>query len=262
MYENNSRLIDEAIASEPIKNTFRLGWEFLTLNKKFTMSVMLVLLALSLLGLIPIVGFIFSVFSSAFLLAMQIYVGRLVYETEDIELFVSEVHNVEGQNVIERYFSPALGAYLGLMVMLLLFVGVISLMVGDKAVDVNNYMELSSALSGVWLPMLIVTLLISYVQPLVLSNIVMANDFKDGLLAVFTIFSADVWRAAMTGSYFKYIFVYGLCVLLSFFLFSMVFSVFAVIPILNIITLMVFVYLLSIMMSVSAVMVRRIVESE
>jgi len=112
----------------------------------------------------------------------------------------------------------------------------------------------------VGIPLLLVLLVFSYVQPLVQSNIVMANNFKEGFLAVFTVFSANVWRSAMQGSYFKYISVYGIIILLSMVLFAFLFSVFATIPILNIFILIVFVYIFSIMMAVSAVMARRIVE--
>jgi len=262
MQENNMRLIDEAVSFEPVKNTFRLGWEFVTLNKKFTMTVMVVLLLLGLLGHVPVIGFVFSVFSSAFALAIQIYAGRLIYETENIESFVAEVHNADGQNVIERYFAPALGAYLGWMVMALLFVGIITLAIGSSSINISasNNLELLAMLSTVGIPILLVVLVFSYVQPLVQSNIVMANDFKEGFFAVFTVFTADVWNRAMQGTYFKYISVYGVIVLLATFLLAFLFSIFAAIPILNMIIFIIFVYIFSIMMTVSAVMAKRIVE--
>jgi len=264
MQENNMRLIDEAVSFEPVKNTFRLGWEFISLNKKFTVTAIVVFLVLGLLGLIPIVGFIFSVFFSALVLAIQIYAGRLVYETENIESFVDEIHNADGQSVIERHFAPALGAYLGWMIMALLLIGGISLLtllIGDTdMLSLTNNAELLSTLSTVEISLLFVILLFSYVQPLVQANIVMANDFKEGFLAVFTVFTADVWRCAMQGSYFKYISVYGVIVLLSMILFAFLFSVFAAIPILNMFISIVFVYTFSIMMAVSAVMAKRIVE--
>ena len=266
MQENNMRLIDEAVSYEPVKNTFRLGWEFITLNKKFTMSVMVVLLVLSLLGLLPVVGFIASVFSSGFALAVQIYVGRLVYETDNIESFVDEVHNADGQDIIKRYFAPALGAYMGWMVMALLFVGIITLAISSSGISFQGGIsattnaELLSLLSTIGIPLLLITLLFAYVQPLVQSNIVMANDFKEGFFAVFTVFSADVWRHAMQGSYFKYISVYGVITLLGMFFFTFIFSIFATIPILNISIMVIFVYIFSIMMTVSAVVAKRIVE--
>ncbi len=266
MQENNMRLIDEAVSYEPVKNTFRLGWEFIILNKKFTMSVMVVLLVLSLLGLIPIVGFIASVFSSGFALAVQIYAGRLVYETDNIENFVDEVHHADGQKVIERYFAPALGAYMGWMIMGLLFVGIVTLALSSSGINFQGGMsattnaELLSLFSTIGIPLFLVTLIFAYVQPLVQSNIVMANDFKEGFFAVFTIFSADVWRRAMQGSYFKYISVYGVITLLAMFFFTFIFSIFAAIPIVNMLVLIVFVYIFSIMMTVSAVMAKRIVE--
>jgi len=260
MQENNMRLIDEAISFEAVKNTFRLGWEFITLNKKFTSSAIVVLLVLSLLGSIPLVGFIFSVFSSAFALSIQIYIGRVVYETKNIETFVDEINNLDSQKLIENHFSSALGAYMGWMLIALLLLGGISLFIGGLGINVANNAELLSLLTTIMIPLLVVILVFSYIQPLVQSNIVMANNFKEGFLAVLTIFSADVWRSAMQRSYFKYISVYGIIILFFCILFSFIFSIFALIPILNLFIVIVFVYILSVMMTVSAVMARRIVE--
>lgn len=262
MQENNIRLIDEALSSEPIKNTFRLGWEFVTLNKKFTMTMMVVILILTLLSVIPILGVVFSVFSSALILSIQIYAGRLVYETENIETFVDEVQQAEGENVVKQYFAPALGAYMGWMVMALLFIGVITLMIGGMGgVSENmNNAELLALLTTIGLPMLSVLLLFSYIQPLVQANIVMSNDFKEGFFAVFTIFSADVWRGAMQGSYFKYMFWLGLIVLGVSILFGFLFSIFGAIPFLNVFIMIIFVYIFMIIMTVAAMMAKRIVE--
>ncbi len=260
MQENNMRLIDEALSSEPIKNTFRLGWEFITLNKKFTLTIVVLLFALSLLGTIPIVGLVFSVFSSTLALSIQIYAGRLVYETENIETFIDEVHHVDGESLVKSYFAPALGAYMGWMVMGLLLVGLISLAIGSMGVNPANNAELLSMLSTIGLPLLVVLLLFSYVQPLIQANVIMSNDFKEGFFAVFTIFSADVWRRAMQGSYFKYMFWLGLVVMGVSILFGFIFSIFGTIPFLNIFIMIVFVYIFMIIMSIAAMMAKRLVE--
>lgn len=263
MHENNMRLIDEAISFEPIKNTFRLGWEFITLNKQFTFTMISVLIILTLLGLIPVIGFVFSVFSSAFALALQIYVGRLVYETDNIETFVDEVQGADGESLIKRHFAPALGAYMGWMVLAMLFIGIITLAIGGMGgVSANmNNAELLALLSTIGLPLLLILLLFSYIQPLIQANIVMSNDFKEGFFAVFTLFSVDVWKKAMQTNYFKYMFWLGLLVLAAAFLFGLLFAIFSVIPFLNIILMIIFVYMMMIIMSVAAMMAKRMVES-
>lgn len=262
MHENNIRLIDEALSSEPIKNTFRLGWEFVILNKKFTLTMMVLIFLLTLLSMIPILGILFSVFSSALMLSIQIYVGRLIYTTKNIETFVDEVHHTEGESLVKSYFSPALGAYMGWMVMGLFFIGFIALMIGGMGgvSETMNNNQLLTLFSTIGLPLLLVMLLFSYVQPLVQANIVMSNDFKEGFLAVFTLFSADVWRGAMLGSYFKYMFWLGLFVFGATILFGFLFSIFGVIPFLNIFIMIVFVYIFMIIMTVAAMMAKRIVE--
>lgn len=263
MHENNIRLIDEAISSEPIKNTFRLGWEFITLNKPFTLTVVGVMIFLTLLGFVPLVGFIFSLFAGVFALAVQIYVGRLVYETDNIETFVSAIKDANGEDLIQRYFSAAMGAYMGWMVIGIGLIALITLLLGGMGISdssLNNSVALLSLLSTVGLPALVIALMISYVQPLIQANIIMSDTFREGFFAVMSLFWVDTWRRAFQGVYFSYVARLDLLVLGVSFLFAFIFSIFAVIPILNIVVLLLFVYLLMIMMSVAAVMAKRLVE--
>lgn len=263
MHENKIRLIDEAISSEPIKNTFRLGWEFITLNKPFTLTVVGVMIFLTLLGVVPLIGFIFSLFSSVFALAVQIYVGRLVYETDNIETFVSTIRDAKGEDVIQHYFSVAMGVYMGWMVIGIGLIALITLLLGDMEISkyaLNNNVVLLSLLSMVGLPALVIALLISYVQPLVQANIIMSDTFREGFFAVMSLFWVDTWRRAFQGVYFNYVARLGLLVLGVSFLFLFIFSIFAVIPIVNMVILLLFVYLLMIIMSVAAVMAKRLVE--
>lgn len=264
MHESQTRLIDEAIADEPIKNTFRLGWEFITLNKTFTFSIISLLVILSLLGQLPVVGFIFMFLFSVLSLAVQIYAGRLVYESDHIESFVHEVKVAKGEKALQRYFAPAVGAYSGWLLLGIALVLVLSLFIGSMGVNesmINNNAALIALLAKVAIPVLLVALVFSYVQPLVQANIVMSNSFKEGFFAVMTLFSAQVWSDAFQARYFNYMALLGLIVLLVSFLFGFLFTFFGAIPIINIIVVMLFVYMFMIIMSVAAMMARRIVES-
>ena len=263
MYENEKRLIDEAISEEPIKNTFRLGWEFITLNKTFTMTILSVLLGMSLLGMLPIIGFIFLLLPGVLSLIVQIYAGRLVYETKNIETFVSEINEAKGENIVQRYFAPAIGAYAGWLLLGFIFMVIFSLLigsVGNLESSLNNNDTLITLLSTVAMPILVVFLLISYVQPLIQANVIMADTFQEGFLAVMTLFSRTVWAKAFQSRYFNYMALFGLVLFLAVFLFGFLFAFLGAIPILNMIVMSVFMYLAMIIMSVSAVVARRIVE--
>lgn len=263
MYENNLRLIDEAISSEPIKNTFRLGWEFITLNKQFTLTMISVLIVLSYLGMIPTIGFIFTLFFSALSMAIQIYVGRLVYESNNIETFVGEIQHAKGETIIQRYFAPALGAYMGWLVIGLVVLLLLTFMIGMTGVSestLNSTTELVELFSLIGFPILIIVGLVSYIQPLVQANVVLSNDFKEGFFAVMTLFSIELWRQALQKSYFKYMFWLGLIVLGASLVLGLLFSIFSAIPILNIVVMIIFVYVLVVFMSVASVMAKRIIE--
>jgi hypothetical protein len=264
------RLIDEALASEPVKNTFRLGWEFIVINKPLSLTIIVLLFVLSILGTIPIIGVLFSLFSTLLSLAVQIYIGRLVYESENIEHFVHDIKSLKGETIIKQHFSAAVGAYGGWMVIGLVLVTLASVVVGSMGLSELNLSNgvmfeqnreaLFMIFSTILLPLLVFFLIFSYVQPLVQSNIVMANDFKEGFFAVMTLFSAKVWQDAFQKSYFGYIFKLSLVILLLGVLFGILFSLVGRIPFLNIFLVIIFFYILMIILTVASMMAKRVVE--
>ena len=264
----NSRLIDEALASEPIKNTFRLSWEFLSLNRQFTLTVMALLLILSLLGMtIPVVGAIFTVLSSALSISMQIYIGRLVYESQDIQQFVSEVKIAKGEDILKKFFSPSIGAYMGWMVLSLLFLVVIGFIAGvigvpqvnlEETMVLKNEKEIMEFLSIIAIPTLLLFLLFLLIQPLIQFKIIKADNFNQGFFAVMNFFSLKVWRRAFRWSYIRYVFaVFGIGMLYMIGVFLLM-----TIPMVNYIAIILGFYVWMILLSVASVMVERVLEYE
>ena len=264
----NSRLIDEALASEPIKNTFRLSWEFLSLNRQFTLTVMALLLILSLLGMtIPVVGAIFTVLSSALSISMQIYIGRLVYESQDIQQFVSEVKIAKGEDILKKFFSPSIGAYMGWMVLSLLFLVVIGFIAGvigvpqvnlEETMVLKNEKEIMEFLSVIAIPTLLLFLLFLLIQPLIQFKIIKADNFNQGFFAVMNFFSLKVWRRAFRWSYIRYVFaVFGIGMLYMIGVFLLM-----TIPMVNYIAIILGFYVWMILLSVASVMVERVLEYE
>ena len=143
---------------------------------------------------------------------------------------------------------------------------VLSLIVNSMGVTLSSEItqaELLSALVSIAIPMLIITLLFSYVQPLVQANVVMANTFKEGFFAVMTLFSVDVWSKAMTKKYFKYTALFGTAVFGIMFIFALISGLLSAVPVVNIlmsIVLLLGIYVFIVIMGVAAMMVKRIVE--
>ena len=118
--QDNRRLIDEALEHEPIKNTFRLAWEFIRLNQKFTLIAMGLFIVLNLLGGLPLMGTLFMVFAGVFGMMIQIHVGKMFYGTDKIETYVATIEDNKIENVIKQHIQVAFGAYMGLIVLLLI----------------------------------------------------------------------------------------------------------------------------------------------
>ncbi len=261
MQEENTRLIDEASQSEAVKNTFRLGWEFIKLNQTFTVTVLGVLIVLNFLGMIPVISLIASMLAGVLGIALQIYAGRAVYESDDITNYIDVIQKSDIKEVWSRHSAPAFGAYIGWVILLLIFVFTASILaISSGFINENmNEADVLMAFASIGLPLVLVALILSYVQPLVHSNIVLSNSFQEAFKAVFTIFSKDVWSSAMQKSYFFYVIIFGLVIMLCVVPIAIVFSVLGMGIVFNLLLVIVS-YVLMIIMSVAAMMARRIVE--
>ncbi|CAA6804037.1 MAG: Unknown protein [uncultured Sulfurovum sp.] len=265
MQEENRRLIDEALEFEPVKNTFRLAWEFIRLNKNFTLTAMSVFVVLNLFAMLPIISLIFSLFTAVFAIAIQMHVGRTLYTTKDIENYVDEVHTSRIDKILTSYVKTAFGVYLGWMIVIVLFVLIFSILGVTTGVfkEGMNESDVIRAFAGLGLPLTLVGLAFSYVQPLVHSNIVLANSLGEGFKAVFSFFTKDVWSSAMKKNYFVYMTKVGLLASLFLFLVGLMVVLFSMIPVIggfSIILIFMGMYLFMVFMSIISMMARRMIE--
>ena len=263
--DSDYRLLDEALASEAIKNTFRLGWEFITLNQKFTLTAMVIFITLNILGMIPILALIFMVLSAVFGLSIQIHMGRTLYLSRNIKEYISEIENSNLETILNRYSATAFGAYLGWVVLLLIFLVIFGVASGGTGLINGNMSdaELINALLTLGVPFLLVALILSYVQPLVQANIVMANSFQDGFKAVFSIFSTNLWQKALQKSYFKYVTIFGTIIILLIFTFSFIIGMITTLTGLTMIgniLLIIIMYIFTIIMIAGSMMLKRLVD--
>lgn len=259
------RLIDEALASEPIKNTFRLAWEFIQINQKFTFTLMGTFITLHILGVIPILSLLFGVFAGVFGFAIQIYVGKLFYSTRDIGTYVEKIEKSKIDEVSYTSIAPAFGAYLGLwtfLFILFFLFGVLASSMGLINEGMNEH-DLMRVILSLAFPLSLVLLTILYVQPLIQANIALAKNFNEGFKAIFSIFSSKLWKKVLNKAYFVYVVLLGIIVFFSFFILLIFLNTIANITGLAFFTniiLLGFAYIVMIIMGIGAMMAKRIVE--
>lgn len=260
MQEQRRFLLDEAIAQEPVKNTLRLAWEFMTLNKKFTLTAMSMLLLLNILT--AFLGLLAMVISGVFSLAIQIYVSKLVYNAQHIEAFIEDAKNSKVEEAVAKNAWVSAGAYWALIVLFLALFFVLVMVVQSSGVSLENIKsieELMPIAQTLFLPITILALLMSYIHPLVHSNVAFAQDFKGGFLATFTMFSPTLWQNSFRNGYLKYIaMMMGLVFLGAFLL-----GIFISLPIINMLAnfiVIIVMYSYMVLISVVAMMGRRMVE--
>lgn len=262
MEEENRRLIDEASQNEAVKNTFRLGWEFVKLNQTFTFSVMGILIFLNFLGMIPVISLIASMLAGVISVALQIYAGRAVYTSQNILTYVEFIKNSRiDDESLKKHISTAFGVYIGWVVLIFIFIFIAVFMAISSGIITENMSQndVLKALSSISFPLLLVGLILSYVQPLVHSNIVAANNFSEGFKAVFTIFSKDVWSSSFNREYFSYVAILGLLMMLFIVPFIIIGATLGMGLVFNILFVITS-YVMMIMFSIGAMMARRIVE--
>jgi hypothetical protein len=223
------KIVDQALA-HPIKYTLMLTKEVFALNKGLFLGITAIVILLSLLSNIPLLGLVASVLSGILMFALFFFVGKVFYEAADMDAFVETIRTTTISKLWSNYWKPSFGAYLGWVLIILLFLVIAGVIVGitgagDKfmmASQSNDPMAMLAILPATILPLLLLALLL-YVMPLVFANIIKTDNFNDAFKAVFTIFSKDVWRRAFTGAYFKYMTLLGL-ILIALMILMVVFS--------------------------------------
>ncbi|WP_416768712.1 hypothetical protein ACM66T_01870 [Sulfurimonas sp. ST-25] len=222
MEMTENRLMDEA-RHEPVKNVFRLGWEFIVVNRTLALMTVAAFVLLTLLELVPIVGLAASVAVGVFAQSVQIYVGRAFAEAASIDAFLSEARLTTLSTFLTRYQAPAFGAWLGWFVIsmgafivwmtLALSAGFDPAMLEETIADEAQLMALIEAMGLSLLPVLLIGMLIIYVYPIAQGRVILSDTFGDAFKAVFSVFLPSVWKAAAAGEYFRFLFVFGLALL-------------------------------------------------
>ena len=217
------RLIDEA-RHEPIKNAFRLGLEFMDRNRMLAAMTMGIFLVLSLLEMVPVLGMVAGVALGVFSQAVQIYVGRTFYAAPGIEGYVSAAESAKFKEFLTRYLAQAFGAWLGWLVLSLVFMvlfiiffitGGTDLSAFDQTAmqDEEQIYSLILAVLEAGTPLVLAGLLLSYVYPIAQGRVIRSGGFGEAFRAVFSVFSPAVWASAMHAAYFRYVFFFSLALI-------------------------------------------------
>jgi len=223
------KIVDQAL-EHPIKYTFMLTKEVFALNKGLFLGITAIVILLSLLSNIPLLGLVASVFSGILMFALFFFVGKVFYEAADMDSFVEAIRTTTISTLWNKYWKPSFGAYLGWVLIILLFLVIAGVIVGITgagerfmmASQSKNPMDILAILPAA-IPLIILLALLLYVMPLVFANIIKTDTFNDAFKAVFTIFSKEVWRRAFTGVYFRYMTLLGL-ILIALMILMVVFS--------------------------------------
>lgn len=223
MESSANRLLDEA-RKAPVKNAFRLGLEFMDRNRALAGMTMGVFFLLTLLEMIPVLGFLATVAVGVFAQAAQIYVGRAFLAAPDIEQYVTEAESATLKTFLTRYRAPAFGAWLGWVTLSILFVILFILFLVMSGADLSGlneaalqdetrvYARIAPVLmSGI--PVMLLALLLTYVYPIAQGRVIVSDTFGEAFKAVFSIFTPSVWAASMKGAYFSYVFFFSLALM-------------------------------------------------
>ena len=241
--ETRGRLIGEALA-QPVKNAFRLGWEFFVQNKVVAVAVMVTFLLLSVLQTVPLLGLLAGIAIGIFSNAIQIYVGRAFYGSEDILDFVERSRGAKWKPMLTEYLPQASGAWVGWLLVWLMLAIVFAVVLGltgfdpmamESAVQDGNGAqvigEIPAETFGAFSIVTLIAMTFTYVYPVVQGRIILASSFSEAFNAVFGLFSPAVWRSTMNGRYFSFVLFFGLALMGASFAAGIVMTLLLLIPV-------------------------------
>jgi len=214
---------DETLVTSPIHTAMSYTWIAISGRWKNTVIVALALVLLSILSIVPVLGFIASVVQAIVLYALGYWVVDRIKESGSMDAFKEGVATEKIKTMMFAFFSPAAGYYVGFMIfsiiMMIVTVGIFWITGGFEMVAAMQhqqpgpdsspeelyafYVQIMGVSTPTILFLLITSLFFSYLWPLVYGYALFQRTFSDAFNAVFMFFSTRFWSAAFTGSYFK-----------------------------------------------------------
>jgi len=188
-----------------VKQSFSLTWAFFTENKKASFFVVAILLILSLLSTIPKFGLLVLLLLSVLSFSIQTYVSKSLY---------SKSEEVSFSELLLKYFTLSVGAFLGQVVIELLLVGLLffalSTLVGMDVVEAlragtlaqNQIFPVYMKLGFIAAIYFLVIMLWIYIVPMMLAYAYEAQSAMEAFLAAFVLFSPAVWKASFKEKYY------------------------------------------------------------
>jgi hypothetical protein len=199
------RLVDEALTYEPVRNTFRLGWEFIRLNPIFALSLLLPFMLFLSWGLNPFLSMLFFSLAIIWSFGIHIYVAKLFYRCEDMHMFVQEVQKSTIEHFIKTALPLGLGAFLAWTLMLFLLAIVFVILLFSLA-TINQSMALEPSIKlFLILPFFLFFLFFWLIHPIIQSNVALSENMFDALFAVYSFLFKNLWKDAFQKEYLFYI---------------------------------------------------------
>lgn len=206
-----------------LKLPLTLAWRFFVVNKPLSLLLLAVLFGLQLLGMIPLVGLLFSIAGTILSYAAMIYVSRLGGDSESPEAFEEAVKAIDLKILLAKYWQVAAGGWLGTVAVSFLLIAAV-MVVGFATGGAAELMQViqstgegnvagwpQDAPAGGVVALLLIALLlfacVTYLYPLVIGAIMVQEDFGGAFKAAFGIFSPALWAASFRGAYFLLILV-------------------------------------------------------
>lgn len=220
-----AQLLEETL-ERPVKYAFSLSKESFALNKGFFLTYAAILIVLGILGMIPIVNLFTSILSGILTAALTIAVGQRFVKAESIDDYIEKIKTLRIGQVWSDHAGAATGAYLGFILLTLLFALPIIFMGflfgGSVSADALFTQPI------IVLYILLAAALFLYVAPLIYAYVIEAQNFGEGFRATWRFFSKELWQRAFKKGYFNYMFKLGLILIALSILIVIVFAIIGV----------------------------------
>jgi len=244
-------LKDERLVTAPVGAALDYSWAAMSGNWKNTAIAAAALLVLSLLTMLPLIGFVASVVQGILFYALAYWIVDRIKESDDLSSFKTRLSRESAKAMLFDFMGPATGYYLGFVVVSLLMTLVTVLILwltgGFAAIGVAMqqmqsvpnpsaeqigafYAQILGASAPALAFVLISSLFFGYVWPLVYGYALLQKSFGDSFQAVFMLFSPRFWRASFTGAYLRLVTLWMLIVFGVFFLMGIAFATLFLIP--------------------------------
>jgi hypothetical protein len=203
------------------REAMTLALNFFKGNISLSLGAIVILIAVALLRFVPLLGIVFAIAYPVLSFSLQIYLARQIPDSGETDE-KNEIGRIASETKLHdyflRYIDIAAGGFAGFFMILLLLMMLFMAMIGGsvdmQTVSGSDMEAFAASIStsgtlGTLSLFLILSMVLGYLLPGVMGEVLLAESFGDAFKKSWKLFSPSYWKRTLNGDYFMLVLIWS-----------------------------------------------------